>query len=90
MRLHKGSSDIVSIMQSTYYSMDGPIKGRIGRFLLDAEQTGNVDLVFDYMKESVENGDSKKIIYLSSLHRFGRKQGLEIYDRLKPVLYQQA
>lgn len=44
----------------------------------------------DEIQELVENGDSKKIIYLSSLHRFGRKQGLEIYDRLKPVLYQQA
>lgn len=58
----KGSSDIVSIMQSTYYSMDGPIKERIGRFLLDAEQTGNVDLAFDYMKESVENRQLQTVL----------------------------
>ena len=25
---------------------------------------------------------------LNSLHRFGKKQGLEIYGRLKPILYQ--
>ena len=42
------------------------------------------------IQEVLEHGDSKKVIYLDSLHRFGRKQGLEIYDRLKPVLHQQA
>lgn len=42
------------------------------------------------IQELLETGDNKKVIYLSSLHRFGRKQGLEIYDRLKPVLYQKA
>lgn len=42
------------------------------------------------IQELIETGDNKKVIYLSSLHRFGRKQGLEIYDRLKPVLYQKA
>lgn len=42
------------------------------------------------IQELLETGDNKKIIYLSSLHRFGRKQGLEIYDRLKPVLYQKV
>ena len=40
------------------------------------------------IQDLVENGENKKIIYLSSLHRFGRKQGLEIYDRSKPMLYQ--
>lgn len=42
------------------------------------------------IQELLETGESKKVIYLSSLHRFGRKQGLEIYDRLKKVLYQKA
>lgn len=42
------------------------------------------------IQELLETGESKKVIYLSSLHRFGRKQGLEIYDRLKTVLYQKA
>ena len=40
------------------------------------------------IQELLETGNSKKVIYLSSLHRFGKKQGLEIYDRLKTILYQ--
>ena len=42
------------------------------------------------IQDLLENGENKKIIYLSSLHRFGRQQGLEVYDRLKPILYQEA
>lgn len=42
------------------------------------------------IQELLETGENKKVIYLNSLHRFGRKQGLEIYDRLKPVLYQES
>lgn len=42
------------------------------------------------IQEMVEIGKSKKIIYLDSLHRFGKKQGLEIYDHLKPFLYQKV
>lgn len=38
----------------------------------------------------MEAGKSPKVIYLNSLHRFGRKQGLEIYNRLRPIVYQQA
>ena len=38
----------------------------------------------------METGKTPKIIYLNSLHRFGKKQGLEIYNRIKPVLYQKA
>ena len=40
------------------------------------------------IQELLENGENKRIIYLNSLHKFGRKQGLEIYDRLKPILYE--
>lgn len=58
----KGSSDIVTIMQNTKNSMDGPIKELLARFILDAERTGNVDLAFDYMKESVENRQLQTII----------------------------
>ena len=58
----KGSSDIVTIMQNTMYSMDGPIRALIERFVLDAEQTGNVDLAFDYMKESIDNRQLQTII----------------------------
>lgn len=42
------------------------------------------------IQDLLESGENKKIIYLSSLHRFGRKQGLEVYDRLKPILNQEA
>lgn len=42
------------------------------------------------IQEMVEKGENKKVIYLSSLHRFGKKQGLEIYDHLKPILYRQV
>lgn len=35
----------------------------------------------------VETGKAPKIIYLDALRRFGKKQGLEIYQRLKPVLH---
>lgn len=38
----------------------------------------------------METGKTPKIIYLNSLHCFGKKQGLEIYNRIKPVLYQKA
>lgn len=38
----------------------------------------------------MESGDTPKVIYLNSLHKFGRKKGLEIYDRIKPILHQQA
>lgn len=58
----KGSSDIVTIMQNTLNSMDGPIRDLIERFVMDAEKTGNVDLAFDYMKESVDNRQLQTII----------------------------
>lgn len=58
----KGSSDIVTIMQNTMNSMDGPIRDLIERFVIDAEKTGNVDLAFDYMKESIDNRQLQTII----------------------------
>ena len=58
----KGSSDIVTIMQNTLVSMEGPIRDIIRRFLIDCERTGNVDVAFDYMKESVENRQFQTIV----------------------------
>ena len=58
----KGSSDIVTIMQRTRASLQGPLYELVGRFLSDAERTGNVDLAFDYMKESVENRQLQTIL----------------------------
>lgn len=42
------------------------------------------------IREMLERGKTPKIIYLDSLHRFGRKQGLEIYNRIRSVIYQTA
>lgn len=51
----KGSSDIVTIFQNTIPSLSGPLKRIAEKFVMDAECTGNVDIAFDYMKESVDN-----------------------------------
>ena len=58
----KESSDIVTIMQNTHASLDGPIRSLVARFLYDAERTGNVDMAFDYMKESVDNRQLQTIV----------------------------
>ena len=58
----KGSSDIVSIMQRTYPSLNGPLRAITEKFVMDAERTGNVDIAFDYMKESVDNRQLQTIL----------------------------
>jgi hypothetical protein len=58
----KSSTDIVTIMRETEQSMDGPLKQLIRQFLIDAERTGNVDLAFDYMKESTDNRQLQTIL----------------------------
>ena len=40
------------------------------------------------IQNMMETSKTPKIIYLNSLHRFGKKEGLEIYRRIKPVLHQ--
>lgn len=57
----KGSSDIVTIMQKTSVSLSGPLRGIVEKFVLDCESTGNIDVAFDYMKESVDNRQLKTI-----------------------------
>lgn len=42
------------------------------------------------IQKMMETAKTPKIVYLNSLHRFGKKQGLEIYRRIKPVLHQEA
>lgn len=51
----KGSSDIVTIMQKTSISLSGPLKTVVEKFIVDCESTGNIDIAFDYMKESIDN-----------------------------------
>ena len=58
----KGSSDIVTIMDSTVPSLTGPLRGITKKFVLDAETTGNVDIAFDFMKESVDSRQLQTII----------------------------
>lgn len=58
----KGSSDIVSIMQNTIPSLNGVLRGIAEKFVQDAENTGNVDVAFDYMKESVDNRQLQTVI----------------------------
>ena len=58
----KGSSDIVSIMENTIPSLSGPLRGMVEKFVIDAEQTGNIDVAFEYMKESVDNRQLQTII----------------------------
>ncbi len=42
------------------------------------------------IQDMMETARAPKIIYLNSLRRFGKKQGLEIYRQIKPMLYQNA
>ena len=58
----KGSSDIVTIMTRTLPSLHGPLRGLVRKFIMDAENTGNVDIAFDYMKESIDNRQLQTII----------------------------
>lgn len=58
----KGNSDIVTIMNNTIPALTGPLKGIVEKFVSDAENTGNVDIAFDYMKESVDNRQLQTII----------------------------
>lgn len=67
----KSSSDIVTIMERTLPSMEGPIHGLIRKFLINCEKTGDVDAAFDYMKESVENRTFRTIVVnLKNCSRF--------------------
>lgn len=61
----KGSSDIATIMTRTLPSMDGPIRELIKKFLLDAEKTGDIDIAFDVMKESVDTLSMRCIFTVS-------------------------
>ena len=58
----KGSSDIVTIMNNTLPALSGSLRGIVQKFITDAENTGNVDIAFDYMKESVDNRQLQTII----------------------------
>lgn len=38
------------------------------------------------IQEMLKKEKTPKVIYLGSLHRFGRKQGMVIYGKIKPLL----
>ena len=52
----------VTIMDNTVPALSGPLRGIVQKFVADAENTGNVDIAFDYMKESVDNRQLQTII----------------------------
>lgn len=70
----KGSSDIVTIFQNTIPSLSGPLKRIAEKFVMDAENTGNVDIAFDYMKESVDNNQ-----ILGTRRKIAAKEHMDIY-----------
>ena len=66
------------------YEERARLKALLRQIFGETDYAGKMSEIQDMM----ETGKTPKIIYLNSLHRFGKKQGLEIYSRLKPVLYQ--
>lgn len=68
----KGSTDIITIMQRSRASLQGPLYDLVGSFLLDAEKTGSSDLAFDFFRESIDNRQLKVI--LSNLKTCSRYQ----------------
>ncbi len=58
----RSSSDILTIMQRSLPSLDGPLAQLAEGFVADAERTGNVDAAFDFMKDSMENRQLRTII----------------------------
>ena len=43
-------------------TLHGPLRAICEKFVMDAERTGNVDIAFDYMKESVDNRQLQTIL----------------------------
>lgn len=61
-------------MSNTIPALSGPLKGIVEKFVSDAENTGNVDIAFDYMKESIDNRQLQSIILnlKNCMHYAGR------------------
>lgn len=62
------------------------LKEILRQIFAETDYAGRMPEIQDLM----ETAKTPKIIYLNSLHRFGKKQGLEIYRQIKPVLQQKA
>lgn len=50
--------------------------------LIDSEHYQNIGAI----QEIIEQGECRKVIYLSTLRQFGRKDGLEIYQKIKDCI----
>ena len=58
----KGSTDIVTIMKKVLPSLQNPMYKLVKKFINDADATGDTDVAFDIMKESIDNKQLRTII----------------------------
>jgi len=58
----KGSTDLITIFEGAYMSLDGEYRRLVGTFLSDAKRLGNVDMALDLMKDSIDNKQLRTII----------------------------
>lgn len=58
----KGSTDMVTIFEGAYMSLDGELRHLVETFINNAKRLGNVDMALDLMKESIDNKQLRTII----------------------------
>ena len=58
----KGSTDLVTIFEGAYTSLEGELRSLVGTFLNDVKRIGSVDEALDIMKDSVDNKQFRTII----------------------------
>lgn len=58
----KGSTDLVTIFEGAYMSLDGELRRLVETFINNAKRLGNVDMALDLMKESIDNKQLRTII----------------------------
>lgn len=58
----RGSTDLVTIFEGAYVSLEGELRNLVGKFLSDVKEIGNVDTALDIMKYSVDNKQLRTIL----------------------------
>ena len=61
-------------------------KNRIRKILMEKFQDTNLFDKVDQIEKVFENSSSKKIVYLDSLKRFGKREGLFVYQCIKDLV----
>ena len=61
-------------------------KNRIRKILIEKFQDTNLIDKVDQIEKVFENSSSKKIVYLDSLKRFGKREGLFVYQCIKDLV----